>query len=57
MLQFDDQALAAATSYTHIFDGEINQIAKGPNGMVFTVEHTILGQSYIALNGGPLFCF
>ena len=57
MLWFDDQALDAATLYTDIFDGEINQIAKGPNDMVFTVEYTILGQTYIALNGGPLFTF
>jgi predicted 3-demethylubiquinone-9 3-methyltransferase (glyoxalase superfamily) len=36
MLQFDVQVLATATLYTHIFDGEINQIAKGRNSRVLS---------------------
>lgn len=58
MLWFDDQAEEAANFYTSIFsDSKINNIARGPEGKVFTVVFEILGEKYIGLNGGPIFQF
>ena len=58
MLWFDDQAEEAANFYTSVFDdSKISNIARGPDGKVFTVNFEILGEKYIGLNGGPIFKF
>lgn len=67
-LWFDSQAEEAAKFYTSIFeDGKIintlryPRAAEGvsgkPAGSVMTVEFEIMGQRFIALNGGPEFKF
>jgi len=67
-LWFDDQAEAAAKFYTAIFKGgkikktthytEAGREVHGrPPGSVMTVEFTLAGQTYTALNGGPIFKF
>ena len=54
MLWFDDQAEEAANLYISIFgDGEIENVARGAEGKAFTVNFDLLGEKYIALNGGP----
>ena len=58
MLWFDTQAEDAVNLYLSIFkDGKINNISHGPEGKVFTVDFELLGEGYIALNGGPTFTF
>lgn len=67
-LWFDRQAEEAAKYYTGIFrDSEILrtthyskegfEIHKMPEGTVMTVDFTIEGQKFVALNGGPAFQF
>lgn len=67
-LWFDDQAEAAARYYTKIFKnskivkvvryGEAGREIHGrPAGSVMIVEFKLAGQSFTALNGGPLFKF
>jgi predicted 3-demethylubiquinone-9 3-methyltransferase (glyoxalase superfamily) len=63
-LWFDHQAEEAAEYYTSIFKGSsIDGIARygetgpGPKGTVMTVQFTIEGQQFVALNGGPQFKF
>jgi predicted 3-demethylubiquinone-9 3-methyltransferase (glyoxalase superfamily) len=67
-LWFDDQAEEAARFYTSIFPGsrigEISRYGKEgheihgrPEGSVMTVEFEINGQTFTALNGGPIFRF
>ena len=67
-LWFDDQALAAAEYYTAIFRnarirnvthyGDAGQEVHGrPPGSVMAVAFELDGQSFTALNGGPLFKF
>lgn len=67
-LWFDDQAEAAAEFYTSLFaDAEIlrvdrygkagAKVAGRPEGSVLTVEFSLQGQTYIAINGGPVFRF
>ena len=67
-LWFDTQAEEAAKFYTSIFkNGNIGKIArygkegheihKKPAGSVLTVEFTVNGQEFVALNGGPDFKF
>lgn len=63
-LWFDEQAEEAARFYTSIFqNSRINGIAHfgdhvpGPKGKVITVDFTLCGQDFIALNGGPEFSF
>lgn len=66
-LWFDDQAEAAARLYTGIFGGRIlrttpytaegQELHGRPAGSVMTVEFELLGQRYVALNGGPMFTF
>lgn len=67
-LWFDTQAEEAANFYTSVFDnGRIKQVSrygkagqdvhgKEP-GSVMVVEFEIAGQTFTALNGGPLFKF
>jgi predicted 3-demethylubiquinone-9 3-methyltransferase (glyoxalase superfamily) len=59
-LWFDDNAEEAATFYVSLFeDSEITNIARYPEntpgqaGSVMTVNFTLAGQPFIALNGGP----
>jgi len=67
-LWFDDQAEAAAKLYTSIFKGSkilktTHYTAAGqeqhgrPPGSVMTVEFELAGQTFTALNGGPIFKF
>lgn len=67
-LWFDSEAEDAAKFYASIFkDGKIGAITRygkegfevhhQPEGKVLTVEFQILGQEFLALNGGPLFKF
>jgi predicted 3-demethylubiquinone-9 3-methyltransferase (glyoxalase superfamily) len=67
-LWFDSQAEEAANFYTSIFDNSrIKQISRYGNagrdvhgmepGSVMVVEFEIEGQTFTALNGGPLFKF
>jgi len=67
-LWFDDQAEEAARFYTSIFKnskivrvvryGKAGQeIHRRPPGSVMTVEFELEGQTFTALNGGPVFKF
>jgi len=67
-LWFDDQAEAAATFYVGVFPnsritaiaryGEVGREIHGrPAGSVMTVAFELDGQSFTALNGGPVFKF
>lgn len=67
-LWFDDHALEAAQFYTSLFkNSRITTIARYPGkgqdihghaeGAVMTVEFTLEGQQFVALNGGPQFQF
>lgn len=63
-LTFNDQAEAAVTLYTSLFkDSAIlntTRYVEGthmPVGTVMTIEFTLAGQKYVALNGGPYFKF
>jgi len=59
-LWFDREAEEAAKFYTSIFKkSKINRVRRfgdegaGPKGQVMTVEFTLQGQKFVALNGGP----
>jgi len=65
---FDTEAEEAAKFYTSIFkNSSIDKVTRYPNvgqkihgkkaGSVMTVEFTLQGQRYMALNGGPHFKF
>lgn len=63
-LWFDDQAEEAARFYVSVFkDSSITHIsrygsgAQKPEGTVLTVEFTLAGQRFTAINGGPQFTF
>ena len=64
-LWFDGQAEEAARFYTSLFpDSRIDGVHRspaetpsGPEGSVLTVDYTLAGQKFIALNGGPEFKF
>jgi predicted 3-demethylubiquinone-9 3-methyltransferase (glyoxalase superfamily) len=67
-LWFDDQAEEAATLYTTVLRGGVlgrvtryDEVSARPSGKepgsVMTVEFEAEGQSFMALNGGPLFTF
>jgi predicted 3-demethylubiquinone-9 3-methyltransferase (glyoxalase superfamily) len=63
-LWFDDQAEEAAKLYTSLFkDSSIGKISHyppgvpGQEGKVMTVEFTLDGMDFIALNGGPHYSF
>lgn len=67
-LWFDNEAEEAAKYYTSIFKdasmGRVSYYGKegfeihgGKEGSVLTVEFTLNGQNFMALNGGPLFKF
>ena len=61
-LWFDTQALEAAKFYASIFKrskvGDVTYYGEGapmPEGTVLTVEFKLEGQSFLALNGGPVY--
>lgn len=64
-LWFDGQAEQAASFYVTLLpDSRIETILRspadtpsGPAGSVLTVEFTLAGTKYLALNGGPEFAF
>jgi predicted 3-demethylubiquinone-9 3-methyltransferase (glyoxalase superfamily) len=64
-LWFDGQAEHAASFYVSLFpDSRIERVNRspadtpsGPAGMVITVEFTLAGTRYVALNGGPMYSF
>ncbi len=63
-LWFNNQAEEAARFYTSLFDGsKIGTIRRygdagpGPKGTVMTLSFELQGQSFMALNGGPVFSF
>lgn len=66
-LTFNDRAEEAARFYTSIFpNSKITRISRYPDlgpdfpikaGSVMTVEFTLLGREFVALNGGPQFTF
>lgn len=63
-LTYNDQAEAAATYYVSIFGGKILSTMRAGDGVpgmkagaVLSLTFEILGQKFIALNGGPTFTF
>jgi predicted 3-demethylubiquinone-9 3-methyltransferase (glyoxalase superfamily) len=64
-LWFDGQAAEAAAFYTSLFpNSKVSSVTRSPadnpsgkKGSVLTVDFTLDGRSYIALNGGPEFKF
>jgi predicted 3-demethylubiquinone-9 3-methyltransferase (glyoxalase superfamily) len=62
-LTYDTQAEEAAALYTSLFGGRITETMRyptggpRPEGAVLSVTFELLGQTYIALNGGPSFTF
>jgi predicted 3-demethylubiquinone-9 3-methyltransferase (glyoxalase superfamily) len=63
-LWFDSRAEEAAEFYVSVFpDSRINSVTRygeagpGPAGSAMTVDFMLRGQSFVALNGGPVFTF
>ncbi|MFC5149480.1 VOC family protein [Streptomyces aureoversilis] len=63
-LWYDGQAEEAAAHYVSIFDDSrivevqhYGEVGPGAPGSVMTVEFTLAGQHFVALNGGPEFTF
>lgn len=63
-LWFDNNAEEAANYYITVFkNSKINRITRytkagpGPEGSVVTAEFELDGQTFVALNGGPVFKF
>jgi predicted 3-demethylubiquinone-9 3-methyltransferase (glyoxalase superfamily) len=62
-LTYDTQAEDAAKLYTSLFGGRITETMRYPDGgpkpqgSVLSVTFELLGQTYMALNGGPSFRF
>ncbi len=63
-LWFDSRAEEAAEFYVSVFpDSRIEGISRygeagpGPVGSAMTVDFMLRGQSFVALNGGPVFAF
>jgi len=57
-LTYDNQAEEAVGHYLATFeDGRILSTTPGPDGKVFSLSFELLGQTFIAMNGGPTFSF
>ena len=55
-LWFDSHAEEAAAFYTSLFpDSAVTKVTPGPTGAALTVEFTLGGVPFVALNGGPHF--
>ena len=56
-LWFDDQALDAAEFYVSVLpNSKVTDVARiGPDQQVLTVNWTLNGAPFMAINGGPLF--
>ena len=55
-LWFDDQAEAAATFYTSLFDdSRITAVSRQPDGRALMVVFELGGVEFQGLNGGPVF--
>jgi predicted 3-demethylubiquinone-9 3-methyltransferase (glyoxalase superfamily) len=62
-LTYDTEAEEAVKLYTSLFDGKIKEMTRypaggpRPEGAILSLTFELLGQTYIALNGGPTFTF
>jgi predicted 3-demethylubiquinone-9 3-methyltransferase (glyoxalase superfamily) len=62
-LTYDTQAEEAAKFYTSLFGGTIKETMRYPaggpraEGAILSLTFELLGQTYVALNGGPSFTF
>ena len=62
-LTYDAQAEEAAKLYTSLFGGRIKETMRYPaggpraEGAILSVTFELLGQTYVAMNGGPSFTF
>ena len=57
-LWFNDNAEEAINFYTSVFDNsKIQSLNRMPDGKVITAGFQLEGQSFAALNGGPMFTF
>jgi len=54
-LWFNDQAEEAANFYVSVFgDGRVTHVTPGPGGKASWVSFELHGETFYALNGGPL---
>jgi len=57
-LWFDGNAAEAIEFYSSIFgNSRVDSLMPGPNGQLMGASFTLDGQSFMALNGGPMFQF
>ncbi len=57
-LWFNDKAEEAMNFYCSIFkNSKAGNVARGPDGKVFSATFNLEGQEFYALNGGPHFSF
>lgn len=57
-LWFDGKAEEAMNFYVSVFkDGKITHVTPGPEGKAMWVSAELAGQTFYALNGGPLYKF
>ncbi len=57
-LWFDSNGLEAAEFYVSLFpDSHIDGVMPGPDGSPLMIHFTLMGSSFQALNGGPVFEF
>jgi predicted 3-demethylubiquinone-9 3-methyltransferase (glyoxalase superfamily) len=55
-LWFNDNAEEAVNHYTSVFENsKISSLSRMPDGKVLTVGFELAGQSFAALNGGPMY--
>ena len=54
-LWYDDSAEEAVEFYLSLFDGEVLDVSRNPDGRAFVVHWRMGGTEYRALNGGPHF--
>lgn len=57
-LWFDSNAEEAVNFYTAVFtDSSVQSLVRMPDGKVLTIGFQLNGQSFAAINGGPMFTF
>jgi predicted 3-demethylubiquinone-9 3-methyltransferase (glyoxalase superfamily) len=55
-LWFDGTAEEAANFYVSVFkDGKVTHVTLGPGGAAMWVSFDLFGQTFYALNGGPMY--